>query len=138
MRNLVGTFTLGKSKGLPFFLHSPTPCVEKRAIWHCNFGRIVHETHSAMGVDNTHAYNTFGRLSSVASNGSTRTFACNSLGRLEYAGNTIFVGSGARVWVLQVGKGQVVGSSYKKSKKNFKQFSKGYCIFSLIMLFYIH
>ena len=36
--------------------------MEKLAIWHKNFGRIVHETHSGMGVDNTYAYNTFGRL----------------------------------------------------------------------------
>ena len=55
------------------------------------FGRIVHETHSGMGVNNTYTYDTFGRLSSVASNGSTRTFAYNSLGRLESAGNTTFV-----------------------------------------------
>ena len=71
----------GKSKGLPILMHSPTPCVEKRAIWHNKLGRIVHEVHSGMGVDNTYTYNTFGRLSSVASNGSTRTFAYNSFGR---------------------------------------------------------
>ena len=65
--------------------------MEKRAIWYDNFGRIVHETHSGMGVDNTYTYDTFGRLSSVASNGSTRTFAYNSLGRLQSAGNTTFV-----------------------------------------------
>ena len=112
--------------------------MEKRAIWHKNFGRIVHEAHSAMGVDNTYAYNTFGRLSSVASNGSTRTVAYNSLGRLQSVCNTTFVGSGARVCALKVGKGQVVGGLYKKKQKNFKQFSKGYCIFSLIMLFYIY
>ena len=96
---------------------SPTPCVEKRAIWHKNFGRIVHEAHSAMGVDNTYAYNTFGRLSSVASNGSTRTVAYNSLGRLQSAFNTAFVGSGARVWVLQVGKGKSLAVCTKKAKK---------------------
>ena len=49
----------------------------------------------------------------------------NSLGRLQSAGNTTFVGSGARVWALQVGKGQVVGGLYKKSKKISNNFQKG-------------